>query len=897
MRFLLTPILLFFVWTNHGQIKRIPLDFDAIHPRVNSITQDHKNFIYFGTSNGLYYYTGDNLEQTLGAKDLQDIRITAVIHPDSTHVIVGTRAGLYSYNATNNKIEQSWLGNQEITILKKLNNSLLIGTKSLDLYKIKQDSIESFNLELPLNPKLFNLTQIIELSNKEFLVWIAAIDGSSSYQYNTKTKLLESWSNPLLKTYSQDGDIINLGNYLRYINDENIDYKWTHNLDLGPENLAKITAIHFYSPTEIWMGTNDGVLKFDHQLFGVKILGDGKIRGISQLKDSTILALSTAEILKIKNQKIVKNIPWPKKFQKRPYSIFPLNEATTLIGSDGRGIYKLTEELDLEPYPLFDSLKNAEILDIKQINNQFWIATQKGLSVVSENEFMELDLSNRVYDILPFDQGALIGGKTGLYYACIKNGKILGIKLNKENFKIRALQNYNENIFIATEENGIVSYNPNTEMFNRLGINEGLNKETVYNIVIRDNYLFAGAHDGLLAYNLDTKEFMKTYKSDGLSDSEFNSNSDLIDFNGTLYLGTQKGITIIEKNEFLQKKDPFKIYLDQVSYLDSDQTSHILEITDEQLDFKFPAESHMIKFNLKINDLHHPESNMLFYKFEGDQSSALIEDTDLLLPYLPARKYELTIKALNHRRQWSENQLKINIEIKPVFYKSWRFFTLIIMILCIFFISIIFLNKRHQKIILSTRNAFATDLHDEMGGDLTAIKYKVELLKDHIPQEEIKELDTIAEILQNTQINISDLIWSLKPKEITVGLLFDRIEKILERRLSRGDLKYNFQYSELGLDESIHPDIKQNLYLIFKEALSNFIKHSDYDTFNIAFKPFKKGVEVSMHQSGKKLNKARSKSFGSYGIKNMKHRAASINGIILFDKTSNWNISLKIPKL
>jgi len=898
LRILLTPILFFVFWTNCAQVNRIPLEFDAIHPRVNSITQDHKNFIYFGTSNGLYYYTGDNLEHSLGIDDLKDIRVTSVIHSDSTIVYVGTRSGLYAYNPYAKNIINTWLDQEEVTLLSQLDDRIYIATKSLKLFYIEQESIKSIDVDLSLSPSLFNITQIKKLGEGEYTLWIDAIDGKSSYQYNTKKRTLTPWKNPLLTTLSNHLDIIKLDRYLEYIKDEDIAYNWSQNISFESGSKAKITSVNFFSPSEIWLGTNDGVFKYEHEFLGIKNIGQGKIRGIAQLKDSTILALGSREILEIKDQKITKKTDWPIGWNKRPYSIFVIEEGLTLIGTDGMGLFQLTPEGEIKSSDeIFEPFKYSEVLDIKSIKDEFWIATQNGLSIVSKQRNLELDLSNRVYDILPYDQGALIGGKTGLYYVCIQNNQILGIKLNQENFKIRALQQYGDMILIATEENGILAYRPQSEEFQQLGVEEGLDKATIYNIVVRDHFLFAGTHNGLLTYDLKTERFQKIYEFDGLSNPEFNSNSDLIDFNGTLYMGTQKGVTIIEKNQFLEKKDAFKIYIDKVSYLDSNGKTKYLESKENQVNFRFPAESHMIKFNLKINDLHHPDSNMLYYKFEGDQSSALIESTDLLFPYIPARDYNLTIRALNYRKQWSENQLNLKISIEEVFYKTWWFFVCIILILCIFFMSLILLIKRHQRIIINTKNAFASDLHDEMGGDLTAIKYKVELLKNHVPDNEVQELDIIGEILQNTQINISDLIWSLKPKDITVGAMFERIEKILEKRLSNGNMKYNFQYFDLDLDQELPAEIKQNLYLIFKEALSNFIKHSTYNTFYIEFKPFKKGIEMTIRQGGKQLEKTSSNSFGSFGITNMNYRAASINGILNFDKTPNWNISLKIPKL
>jgi signal transduction histidine kinase len=117
-------------------------------------------------------------------------------------------------------------------------------------------------------------------------------------------------------------------------------------------------------------------------------------------------------------------------------------------------------------------------------------------------------------------------------------------------------------------------------------------------------------------------------------------------------------------------------------------------------------------------------------------------------------------------------------------------------------------------------------------------------------------------------------------------------------RLSTGKYKYKIKTGNLNNSAILKPKVKENLYLILKETLSNFIKYSSYDTFNVIIAHSGKGLIVKIFQDGRPINKNEDTvGYGAFGISIMKERAIKAGFSLKIDKTKNWTTTIIIEKL
>ncbi|HLG32561.1 MAG TPA: sensor histidine kinase, partial [Ignavibacteriaceae bacterium] len=124
------------------------------------------------------------------------------------------------------------------------------------------------------------------------------------------------------------------------------------------------------------------------------------------------------------------------------------------------------------------------------------------------------------------------------------------------------------------------------------------------------------------------------------------------------------------------------------------------------------------------------------------------------------------------------------------------------------------------------RYRIASDLHDEIGSNLSSITLLCSLIGRNIkPDEEINnQLSDISNAAKSSAESIRDIVWFLNPTSDILSRLLARMKETANLLLR--NINYNIETAGIDSDLRINPDVKRNVYLIFKEALNNISKHS-----------------------------------------------------------------------
>lgn len=178
------------------------------------------------------------------------------------------------------------------------------------------------------------------------------------------------------------------------------------------------------------------------------------------------------------------------------------------------------------------------------------------------------------------------------------------------------------------------------------------------------------------------------------------------------------------------------------------------------------------------------------------------------------------------------------------------------------------------------RTAIASDLHDEIGSTLTRISINSELLT--MGESTDKEaLEIISNDSKKAISSISDIIWSVDArndnKEDLVLRMKDHAHKMLE------DIA-EVHYSVNGLSSTVNipQSLRQNIYLIFKEAVNNIIRHNVSPKVWINLENGHDGFTMEIKNS---IQHKKSTGYKGQGLKNMEMRARRINATIKISET------------
>ncbi len=214
-----------------------------------------------------------------------------------------------------------------------------------------------------------------------------------------------------------------------------------------------------------------------------------------------------------------------------------------------------------------------------------------------------------------------------------------------------------------------------------------------------------------------------------------------------------------------------------------------------------------------------------------------------------------------------------------------------------------FVKKKSEEEKLNTRNRIARDLHDDLASTLSTTAIYTEALSRDIPKDNVqsKELvDKISSLINDSQNAITDIIWSVTPKNDKLNNLITRLRLILYSNLKTKGIKYKFN-SIINNNFTLKDEERRNIFLIFKEAINNIIKHSKADFVEMMISANEREIKFVLIDNGigfdeVSLNKIpfTNNVLSGNGINNMRARAAEIGAEFSIISDSGTKIILVI---
>ncbi len=294
----------------------------------------------------------------------------------------------------------------------------------------------------------------------------------------------------------------------------------------------------------------------------------------------------------------------------------------------------------------------------------------------------------------------------------------------------------------------------------------------------------------------------------------------------------------------------------------------------ENGELSFP-EIHELK--LVLAKLEPQQGFAYIYKLHGfDQDMDTTNASEIRYTNLPGGDYKLEIMACKDEEVLGVYELPFSV--KKTIHKQWWFgplltFCIILLPIVIFY----FFNLDRSRRILrleSVRNQIASDLHDDIGANLSAIKNFTELIQKKTPKDNassslIKKTKTY---LDETIIGLQDTVWSINPLNDSVELLIEKMQDFAIGMLSAKDIEYQFnndynQKTPVILDM----DQRHSLLLMFKEVINNIVKHAEASKVNIQISNTKEALHLSVKDNGKGFDTKQ--QYGGNGLRNFKSRS------------------------
>lgn len=429
---------------------------------------------------------------------------------------------------------------------------------------------------------------------------------------------------------------------------------------------------------------------------------------------------------------------------------------------------------------------------------------------------------------------------------------------------------------------------------------DGLPNETIMAIVEdKKERLWFSSNQGIFSYHPAQKEFHYFNTADGLQSMEFNGYSSWYSQRtGEIYFGGVNGFNVFHPDSIRKNSHKPAVFIHRLKRFNTDTTGTLSEsnLMDKQ-SLILPYNENLFSLEFLSLSLSNPHRNKYCYKLEGlrDQWIQLGTTREVTFAGLPPGEYTLLVKGSNGSGIWNEKPTALSITITSPWYRTWWFYSLLA-VATAFVLYTFFRFRMQQKMrLLQLRNRLHRDLHDDLGATMSSIKVSAEMLGKKDTDPIIKELirQNAADMIDRLEV----ISWATNPQHDNVKSLVSVMLRFARPVLSATGTELVFETKNVH-DETVLPgDIRQNVFMVFKETINNVIKYAEASRCTVCLQLKNHQLVLEITDNGKGYNGV--VKGGGAGMKNMHKRAEEMGGTLdvqtILDKGTAIKLSVPYP--
>jgi signal transduction histidine kinase len=191
----------------------------------------------------------------------------------------------------------------------------------------------------------------------------------------------------------------------------------------------------------------------------------------------------------------------------------------------------------------------------------------------------------------------------------------------------------------------------------------------------------------------------------------------------------------------------------------------------------------------------------------------------------------------------------------------------------------------HQRTMEEERTRIAQDLHDELGSGITEISMLAARAKSSGAADDKRErhLEQVGTKARELVTALDEIVWAMNPRHDSVASLVSYLSLYAERFLKLANISWRLDGPNGTIDQVVDSRRRHQLFLAFKEALTNVVRHSNATEVQLNIRCDSAKVLVAIADNGRGLA-TDSRTENMDGVSNMRNRVEKLGGH--FDITS-----------
>ena len=378
---------------------------------------------------------------------------------------------------------------------------------------------------------------------------------------------------------------------------------------------------------------------------------------------------------------------------------------------------------------------------------------------------------------------------------------------------------------------------------------------------------------------------------------------------GLLWFSTLTGIAVVDPNPRIANAPPPAVVLEEAFVDEASVSEFPFRGTptedhpgatnpppDEAMTLRIPPGKHRIELRYTGLSFSAPERVRFRYRLDGLDPDWVEAGTrrTAFYNYVPPGEYRFRVIACNSDGVWNETGAAMALSVQPHFWQVRWFIALAALgLLASVTGSVRFIEKRRLHVRLKQleqerslereRARIAQDLHDDLGSSLARISLLSGLVKadkDNPAQVET-HAGKLSQSADQTVRALEEIVWAVRPGSDSLQSLVEYIAHFASELFEGNPARCRLDLPHDLPARPLPPDVRHNIFLIVKEALTNALKHAAAKEVRVQAKADSASLEIVIQDDGKGFDPSPPKPEGKrHGLGNMRRRAESIGGTL-----------------
>ncbi len=256
------------------------------------------------------------------------------------------------------------------------------------------------------------------------------------------------------------------------------------------------------------------------------------------------------------------------------------------------------------------------------------------------------------------------------------------------------------------------------------------------------------------------------------------------------------------------------------------------------------------------------------------------------------------MRAVNSEGVASAQPALVSFRILPPIWQRWWFLILVALSLIALGYAAYRVRLRRLIELERVRTRIASDLHDDIGSNLSLIAGLSEVLGQQARQADsqiAERLSVIANASRQSVEAMGDIVWAVNPKRDNVVDLAHRMRRFASDRFAARNIEFHFDAPNPKQNVKLGAEVRREVFLVFKEGVSNIARHSGCKSSAAMLKIERGTIVLKLSDDGHGFVEANVDP--GQGLDSMRRRAEKLGGQLEVTSQPNTGttVNLKAP--